>query len=124
MTRPLAARPGLTLPSLTLQYPRSLGVYDDYADAQRAVDYLSDNEFPVQNCMIVGTELKQIERITGRLTYGRAALAGIASGAWMGLFIGLLFGLFADDNAFLGVVAACIGIGIVFGVVTGIAGYA
>ncbi|MCW2605011.1 MAG: rane protein [Pseudonocardiales bacterium] len=124
MTRPLAGRPGLTLPSLALQYPRSLGVYDDYADAQRAVDYLSDNEFPVQNCMIVGTDLKQVERITGRLTYARAAIAGVASGAWMGLFIGLLLGLFADGSAFFGVIATCVGIGIAFGVITGIAGYA
>lgn len=43
---------------LTLDYPMSLGVYTDYRDAQRAVDYLSDKEFPVENCMIVGTELK------------------------------------------------------------------
>ena len=81
MTTPLGGRSRLTLPSLALQYPRSLGVYEQYADAQRAVDYLSDNEFPVRNCMIVGTELKQVERITGRLTYARAALAGVASGA-------------------------------------------
>lgn len=124
MTRPLAGNPRLTLPSLSLKYPRSLGVYEEYADAQRAVDYLSDNEFPVQNCMIVGTELKQVERITGRLTYGRAALAGLASGAWMGLFIGLLLGLFADNSAFLGVLATGIGIGLLFGLITGVAGYA
>jgi hypothetical protein len=124
MTRPIAGRPGLTLPSLALKYPRSLGVYEQYADAQRAVDFLSDQQFPVQNCMIVGTELKQVERITGRLTYGRAALAGLASGAWMGLFIGLLLGLFADDDAFLSVLATGIGIGLLFGLITGVAGYA
>lgn len=124
MTTPLGGRSRLTLPSLALQYPRSLGVYEQYADAQRAVDYLSDNEFPVRNCMIVGTELKQVERITGRLTYARAALAGVASGAWMGLFIGLLLGLFADSSAFFAVLSTCMGIGIVFGVLTGLAGYA
>ena len=41
----------------------SLGVFEKYDDAQRAVDFLSDQQFPVQNCMIVGTELKQIERV-------------------------------------------------------------
>ena len=34
--------------------------------AQKAVDYLADNEFPVENCLIVGTDLKQMERVTGR----------------------------------------------------------
>ena len=69
----------------------SLGVFEKYDEAQRAVDYLSDEQFPVQNCMIVGTELKQIERVTGRLTYGKAAVAGAAlSGLWFGLFVGLI----------------------------------
>jgi hypothetical protein len=43
---------------LALEFPQSLAVYDDYASAQKAVDFLSDHHFPVQNCMIVGTELK------------------------------------------------------------------
>lgn len=124
MTRPAAARPGLPLPSLSLAYPRSLGVYEEYTDAQHAVDYLSDQQFPVQNCMIVGTDLKQVERITGRLTYGRAAMAGAASGIWMGLFVGLLLGLFADDSAFFAVLLGGILIGLVFGLITGIVGYA
>ena len=57
---------------LTLDFPQSLGVYDEYAEAQKAVDFLSDNEFPVENCLIVGTDLKQLERVTGRLTTGRS----------------------------------------------------
>ena len=65
---------------LTLDFPMSLGVYDKYDDAQRAVDFLSDHEFPVENCMIVGTDLKQVERVTGRLTTGRVALGGLLSG--------------------------------------------
>ena len=48
----------------------SLGTFEKYEEAQKAVDTLSDNEFPVQNCLIVGTDLKQVERITGRLTRG------------------------------------------------------
>ena len=46
-------------------YPMSLGGYDSYDKAQRAVDYLADHEFPVQNVLIVGTDLKQLERVTG-----------------------------------------------------------
>ncbi|UYM06154.1 general stress protein [Solicola gregarius] len=111
-------------PSIQLDYPWSLGTYDEYADAQKAVDYLSDQEFPVENCMIVGTDLKQVERVTGRLTYGRAAAAGAASGAWFGLFIGLMVGLFAEDGSWIGVVLSAALIGIVFGAVFGIVGYA
>ena len=76
--------PGLRGASaLQLQFPQSLAVYDDYAAAQKAVDFLSDKEFPVQNCMIVGTDLKQVERITGRLSSGKVALGGALSGLWL-----------------------------------------
>ena len=111
-------------PSIQLDYPWSLGTYDVYEDAQRAVDYLSDEEFPVENCMIVGTELKQVERVTGRLTYGRAAAAGAASGAWFGLFIGLMLGLFAEEGSWIGVVLSAAVVGIVFGAVFGIVSFA
>ena len=109
---------------LTLEWPQSLGVYDKYEQAQKSVDFLSDHEFPVENCMIVGTELKQVERVTGRLTYGRAAAAGAASGAWFGLFIGLMLGLFAEEGSWIGVVLSAAVVGIVFGAVFGIVSFA
>ena len=115
---------GAMRPSLDLDFPQSLGLFDRYEDAQRAVDYLSDHEFPVQNCMIVGTELRQVERVTGRLTYGRAAMAGAASGAWMGLFVGILLSLFSSaNNAFAAVVTGIL-FGVVFGMAMGLATYA
>ncbi len=108
----------------SLEYPQSLGVYDKYADAQKAVDYLSDNEFPVQNCLIVGTELRQVERVTGRLTWSRVLMGGAASGAWLGMLIGLLLSIFTDKSSFLATVAVGLGFGVVFGVVSGALGYA
>src|SRR3954467_14474417 len=92
------ANVGRVRAGMTLDFPQSLGVYDDYAGAQKAVDFLSDNEFPVENCLIVGTDLKQLERVTGRLTTGRVALGGLLSGAWMGLFVGLILSMFGDNN--------------------------
>ncbi|WP_299054360.1 general stress protein [uncultured Nocardioides sp.] len=109
--------------ALSLEFPQSLATYDDYADAQRAVDHLSDAEFPVQNCMIVGTELRQVERITGRLTSGKVAGAGALSGAWFGLFIGLIFSLFGEENV-LGVIVATALFGMAFGVIWALIGYA
>ena len=69
---------------LRLEFPQSLAVYDDYAAAQKTVDFLSDEEFPVENCLIVGTDLKRIERITGRLTTGRVAVGGLPRGCGSG----------------------------------------
>src|SRR4029078_13512843 len=86
---------------LGLDFPQSLAVYDDYAAAQKTVDFLSDNEFPVQQLMIVGTDLKPIERNTGRLTTGRVALGGLLSGVWLGVFVGLVLSLFGNDDDFL-----------------------
>ena len=88
-----------TISLLALEFPQSLAVYEKYEDAQKSVDFLSDHEFPVQNCMIVGTELKQVERITGRLTNGRVAAAGALSGLWLGLFVGLIFSFFGKDSS-------------------------
>ena len=108
---------------LTLEFPQSLGVYDKYEQAQRAVDFLSDNDFPVENCLIVGTELKQMERVTGRLTTGRVALGGLLSGIWMGLFIGLIFSLFGTGAA-LPVIVSTVAVGALFGVIWALVGYA
>lgn len=109
--------------ALALEFPQSLAVYDNYADAQRAVDFLSDNDFPVENCMIVGTDLKEIERITGRLTAGRVALAGALSGLWLGLFVGLIFAMFGEGSIPAMVLSTTV-FGAVFGVVWTLVGYA
>lgn len=108
----------------SLEYPQSLGVYDDYAAAQKAVDHLSDHEFPVENVLIVGTELKQLERVTGRLTWGRVILSGILGGAWFGLLIGLLLGIFAAEGDWLRAVATGVALGVVWGLIITAIGYA
>ncbi|MDF9717713.1 hypothetical protein INN71_10510 [Nocardioides sp. ChNu-153] len=108
---------------LSLEFPQSLAVYDDYAAAQKAVDFLSDREFPVQNCMIVGTELKQVERITGRRTYPKVAAAGAASGVWLGLFLGLLFSFFVEEGL-LSILLSTVLLGVAFSVVWAVLGYA
>ncbi len=109
--------------ALSLQFPQSLGVYDDYADAQKAVDHLADSGFPVENVLIVGTDLKQVERVTGRLTTGRVALGGALSGVWLGLFVGLIFSLFGTGDA-LPVIASTALFGALFGLIWALTGYA
>ena len=118
-----AGRPTNQRSPLRLEFPQSLATYDDYAAAQKTVDFLSDQEFPVENCMIVGTDLKRIERITGRLTTGRVAAGGLASGAWLGLFIGVIFALFTDENALTTIVSTVL-FGMLFGIIWALLGYA
>ena len=108
---------------LRLEYPQSLAVYDDYAAAQKAVDFLSDNKFPVEHLMIVGTDLKRVERITGRRTTGRVALGGVLSGLWLGLFVGLIFSFFVEDSILTMILSTML-LGALFGVVWALLGYA
>jgi hypothetical protein len=124
MGTPTPGRGGAAASPLGLDFPQSLAVYDDYASAQKAVDFLSDNKFPVEQCMIVGTDLKRIERITGRLTTARVAVGGLLSGIWLGLFVGLVLSLFTEDDSFVATFLACIVFGAAFGVVWALVGYA
>jgi hypothetical protein len=101
-----------------------VGSYDSYEQAQAAVDYLSDEKFPVENVTIIGTDLRMIEKVTGRLTWGRAIGAGAVGGAWWGLFVGLLLGIFAGSGvSWLGAVLGGLLIGLVFGALFGAVGY-
>ena len=43
-----------------------IATFDNYADAERAVDYLSDQRFEVNQVAIVGRELEYVEQILGR----------------------------------------------------------
>lgn len=109
----------------TLTGRRSIGVYERYTEAQAAVDHLSDAGFPVEHTVIVGTDLRLVEDVTGRLTWGRVLLGGAASGAWFGLLIGLLFGLFTvDTGSYIATVIGAILIAAVFGAVFAAIAYA
>ena len=68
----------------------SLGSYPTYAQAQGVIERLADQQFEVETTEIIGTELRMVEQVTGRLTWPRALVGGIATGAWFGLFVGLL----------------------------------
>jgi uncharacterized membrane protein len=69
--------------------------YDNYYDAQRAIDRLADARFPVERLKLVGEGLTYVENVIGRRSFGRAAAEGAVFGALVTAFIGLLFGLFS-----------------------------
>ena len=97
---------------MPLKYPMSVATYPTYAEAQRAVDHLADNAFPVENICIVGTDLKQVERVLGRLTWGQVLMRGALGGIGTGLFLGVMFSFFMPEMGF--------GSALLFGVLLGV----
>ncbi|HET9677172.1 MAG TPA: general stress protein [Solirubrobacterales bacterium] len=77
---------------------RAVASYATYAEAERAVDHLSDQKFPVERVSIVARDLKVVEQVTGRRGYLEAALHGLTSGALIGALIGWLFGSSTGSN--------------------------
>lgn len=101
-----------------------ISTYDRYADAMSAVDRLARSDFPVNQVSILGNELRSVERVTGKLSYGRVALMGALSGAYLGLFLGLLLFIFKPENAAIfGVFLSAIAIGAGFGMLFGVLSY-
>jgi hypothetical protein len=104
---------------------RTIATFSSYADAERSVDYLSDQDFPVQSLTIVGTGLHYVEEIAGRVTSARAALLGAGQGAVLGLLLASLFGLFFTDTGvgLLGLLVYGLVTGAIFGALFGLLGH-
>lgn len=102
-----------------------LASFDDYAGAQKAVDTLSDQGFAVQNVAIVGVDVRIVESVLGRMSWGRAAMSGFFTGSWFGVLIGLFVGLFSSTSGSL-VPLVLMGFlyGGAFGIVFGLVSYA
>lgn len=108
----------------TLPSGDTVATYRTYLDAQQAVDHLADKDFPVQAVTIVGTDLRMVERVTGRLTYSRVAMAGLATGAWFGLFVGLLLAIFSPGDGVMLPILPAMAIGAAFGILFSVISYA
>ena len=107
-----------------LEFPQSVGLYNTYAEAQRAVDYLADEKFEVQNLAIVGTDLKSVERVLGRKNWGTVIAQGVQSGLSTGLLVGLVFLLFGQARSVFALLLVSLAIGIALGVGFAALGYA
>jgi heat induced stress protein YflT len=59
---------------------RTIATHSSYREAERAVDWFSDQLFPVERIAIVGIGLRSVEQVVGRVTTGRAALVGAGQG--------------------------------------------
>ncbi len=118
----------MTTPGVPVSLPvgrYALGSYPNYEQAQAVVDHLSDHGFPVETVTIVGADLRLVERVTGRMTRGKAALAGALSTGWLGLLFGLFLGLFAESGtALLSLALYGFLMGAAFGAVLGFTAHA
>jgi hypothetical protein len=95
-----------------------IATFDNYADAERAVDYLADQRFEVDRVAIVGRDLELVEQGTGRMNYGWAALRGAISGGLVGALIGWIFGLFNRIEPLISALVLA-GYGLMFGAIVG-----
>ena len=120
---PKAGAPGGADESRAVPKGDTVGSYNSYLDAQKAVDYLADQQFPVQLVSIVGNDLKMVERVTGRLTYPRVALSGALSGMWFGLFVGVMLSFFSESGGYFSIVTSVL-MGAAFFMLFGIVTYA
>lgn len=107
-----------------LEFPHSIGVYEKYEAAQKAVDFLADEKFPVENLAIVGTDLKLVERVTGRKNWGSVLGQSVLTGISTGLIVGILLALFAQPDQFFAVLLAALGVAILLNLVFGALIYA
>ncbi|MET1018818.1 MAG: general stress protein [Microterricola sp.] len=97
--------------------------YSSYAEAQSAVDALARADFPVKQLAIIGNDLKSVELVTGKMSYGRAAIGGAASGAWLGIFLGLILFIFSPSGESTPMIFAALLIGAGFGMLFGLVNY-
>lgn len=101
---------------------RVIASFTRYADAQRAVDHLSDEELEVSALSIVGHDLATLEKVTGRLTYPRVALMSAGQGAFFGLFFGVILSLFGGGGPLA--ILLTVALGAAFWMLLGVISYA
>jgi len=86
-----------------------------YEDAVAYVEKLVEGNFPAGLIAIVGSDLRSVERVRGKLSYARIALNGAITGSWLGLFYGLFFGGNPDTSSVTGFATSAIGSAIFIG---------
>lgn len=107
-----------------LEYPQSVATYTSYDDAQKAVDFLADQAFAVQNLCIVGTDLRSVERVTGRKTWMTAVSTGAQQGVSTGLMLALFMWFFNQGTDVMSMVLVALGIGVGIGILFAVLGHA
>lgn len=99
----------------------TIATFSGYEAAQKAVSALIAAEVPARDIAIVGTGLRSLERITGRLGYAAAARSGAVTGLMLGLLFSFVFVLGNPDVSiivFAGVLLVGVAIGMLLNLIT------
>ncbi len=75
-----------------------VGKFTEYVEAVAFVDVLINHGFPAGAVAIVGKDLRTVERVRGKMTYGRIALSGAITGSWLGLIASLFMAGSTDSS--------------------------
>lgn len=97
--------------------------FPSYDGAQKAVSSLVAADIPARDIAIVGSGLRSVERVTGKLGYATAARQGAINGLLLGLFFSAIFVL---GNSAVGVpvFVGVLFVGVALGMLLSIGGYA
>lgn len=94
--------------------------FPSYEAAQKAVSSLIAADVPARDIAIVGTGLRSIERVTGKLGYATAARSGAINGLLLGLLFSAIFVLGTPSppiQLFVGVLFVGIAIGMLMSII-------
>ncbi len=66
-----------------------VATFTDRKEANKAIEFLASQKFPVHSLYVVGRDVQQVDYITGQATYPRAALSGVFQGLSLGALVAL-----------------------------------
>lgn len=90
-----------------------------YEAAQKAVSQLIAGDIPAKHIAIVGTGLRSIERVTGKLGFATAARSGAINGLFLGLVFSAIFVIGTPSppiQLFVGVLLVGVAIGMLLSI--------
>jgi len=94
--------------------------FPSYPEAQELVATLVGKGVQASALSIVGSDVTLVERVIGRMGYGRAALSSAMSGSWLGLVAGLVFVVVSPEDFVTPILAGLLigaGAGMVVGMI-------
>lgn len=97
--------------------------FPTYEGAQKAVSKLVASEVPARDIAIVGSGLRSVERVTGKLGYATAARQGAINGLLLGLFFSAIFVL-GNSAVGVSVFVGVLFVGVALGMLLSIGAYA
>ncbi len=96
----------------------TVATYRSYETAQQAINSLAEAEIDVSGIALVGNDVRVVERVMGRLTWRKVAMAGAMRGLTFGLFLGIVFWLLVPEAGMM--VLAMPILGVAFGMLLSI----